>query len=152
MAILPIICSHFCMPPNPDAHPSFRFEKTMHDNPTTPGANHKNKWKSVELIDNYCMVGVTAIPYPSFGVIMNIVSKEDITYRITIGNIPHCTCPYFTTMSSHALRKKENGCIADIFILYLGFCRRWITIVTSLFMHLHIPTTRSYDYLNLLVL
>ena len=43
---------------------------------------------------------ITAIPYPGFGVLINIVSKEDITYHVTIGDMPHCTCPYFTKMSS----------------------------------------------------
>jgi hypothetical protein len=57
-------------------------------------------------MNGYFMVAVTAIPYPSFGVIINIVSNEDVTYRVTIGDIPHCTCPDFTKMSSHALGKK----------------------------------------------
>ena len=48
----------------------------------------------------------SATPYPGFGVIINIVSKEDITYRVIIGDIPHCKCPDFTKMFSHALGKK----------------------------------------------
>ena len=85
---------------NPDAHPTFKFGKTVRRDPTTPTTNHKNKWESVGLIDSYYVVGVTVIPYPSYGVIINIVSKEDITYRIIIGDIPHCTCPDFMKMSS----------------------------------------------------
>jgi hypothetical protein len=69
-------------------------------------ADHKNKWESDRFMDGYYEVGVTAIPYPSFGVIINIVSKEDITYRGTIGDIPHCTCLDFTKIFSHALGKK----------------------------------------------
>jgi hypothetical protein len=61
---------------------------------------HKNKWENAGLIDGYYMVVVTVIPYPGVGVIINIVSKEDITYCVTIGNIPHCTCLDFTKMSS----------------------------------------------------
>ena len=52
------------------------------------------------------MVGITAIPYLGYEMIIDIVSKEDITYRITIGDIPHCMCPDFTKMSSQALGKK----------------------------------------------
>jgi hypothetical protein len=82
------------------------FRKTMHHNPTVPLADHKNKWESARLMEGYYVVGVTAIPCPGFGVIINIVSKLDITYHVTIGDIPHCTCPDFTKMSSHALGKK----------------------------------------------
>ena len=37
-------------------------------------------------MDNTMLVGVTAIPYQCFGVIVNIVSKEDIAHCGTIGN------------------------------------------------------------------
>jgi hypothetical protein len=39
-------------------------------------------------MDGYRVVGVIAIPYPIFGVIINIVSKELIAYRVKIGNNP----------------------------------------------------------------
>ena len=99
--------SHFCMPLNPDAHPTLRFGKTVRQNPIAPTANHKNKWESVGLMDIYYVVVVNAIPYPGYGVIMNIVSKEDITDRITIGDIPPCKCLDFMKMSSQALGKNE---------------------------------------------
>ena len=51
IATLPISCLHFCMPPNPDAHPTFRFGKTVRRNPTTPLADHKNKWESAGLME-----------------------------------------------------------------------------------------------------
>jgi hypothetical protein len=92
--------------PNPDAHPTFRFRKTVRRYPTTPLTAHKNKWESARLIEGYYVVGVTAIPYMGLGVIINIVSNHDITYHVTFGNIPHCTCLDFTKMSSHALGKK----------------------------------------------
>ena len=41
--------------------------------------NHKIKWESTELIDGYYVVGVVAISYPRFGVLINIVSEEYIT-------------------------------------------------------------------------
>jgi len=152
IATLPNPRSRFHMPPNPNAHPTFRFEKTVCRNPTTSTADHKNKYESAGLMDGYFVVGVTAIPYLRFGVIISHVSKDDITYRVTIADIPHCICLDFTKMSSHALGKKGNGCIANIFIMCLDFCAMWIMRVISSFMHLHIPTTRSCDYLNLMVL
>ena len=51
-------------------------------------------------MDSHYVVGVTAIPYSRFGVLINIVSKEDIGYRVTIGDILLCTCLDFTKMSS----------------------------------------------------
>ena len=74
---------HFCMPLNLDAYPTFRFGKTVRRNPTSPMADHKNKWESVGLINDYCVVGVSAIPYPGYGVIINIIDKDDITSRIS---------------------------------------------------------------------
>ena len=106
IATLPIPRSHFSMPPNPDAHPTFRFGKTVRRNPTAPLPDHKNKWESAGLIEGYYVVGVTAIPYPGFEVIINIVSKQDITYHVTIGDIPYCTCLDFMKMSSQTLEKK----------------------------------------------
>ena len=99
----PISHSHFCMPLNPDAHPTFRFGKLVHRNLTASTADYKNKWESVGFMDGYYMVGVTAIPYPCYGVIINIFSQKDITYHITMDDIPHCTCSDFTKMSSQAL-------------------------------------------------
>ena len=53
------------------------------------------------------MFGITINSYPRFNVLINIVSNEDITYRVTIGDISYCICPDFTKMSSQALGK--NG-------------------------------------------
>ena len=50
----------------------------MQRNPTPLIMDHKNKWESAELLDNYYVVGVIAIPCPGFGVIINIVFKEAI--------------------------------------------------------------------------
>jgi hypothetical protein len=84
------------MPPNPIAHPTFKIGKTVRRNTTTPMADHKNKRENATLIEGQYVVWITAIPYPDFGMIINVFSKEDITYHVTIGNIPYCTCPYFT--------------------------------------------------------
>ena len=74
--------------------------------PTTPIVGHKNKWESSRLTDGYYVVGVTPIPYHGFGVIIYVVSKANIAYHVTIGNIPYCTCLNFTKMSSQPLEKK----------------------------------------------
>ena len=54
------------------------------------------------------MVRVIAITYTRFGMIINIVSKENIAYCVTIGEIPHYSCPNFTKMSSQSLGKKRK--------------------------------------------
>jgi hypothetical protein len=79
----------FHVPLNPDAHLTSKFGKSMRRNLTTPVIDHKNIWESVGLMDGYYVVGITVISYPRFGVLINIVFKEDITYRVTIGNIAH---------------------------------------------------------------
>ena len=100
IAMLPIPQTHFHVPLNPDAHPTSRFGKSVHRNLATLIVYHENKWESVGLMDGYYVVGIIVIPYPGFGVLINIVSKEDITYRVIIGDMPHCSCPDFTKMSS----------------------------------------------------
>ena len=67
------------------------------------------------------MVGVTTTSYPGFGVIIYIVSKEDNSYHVIITNIPHCTCPNLTKISSQALGRDGNKCIANIYIMCLDF-------------------------------
>jgi hypothetical protein len=59
-------------------------------------------------MDGYYVVGITAIPYLGFGVLINIISKEDITYRVTIGDMLYCSCPDFTKMSSQSLGNKRK--------------------------------------------
>jgi hypothetical protein len=106
--MLPIHRMDFHVPLNPDAHPTSRFGKSVCRNLAPPTVDHKYKWDSAGLMDRYYMVGITAIPYPRFGVLINIVSKEDITYRVTIGDMPHCTCFDFKKMSSQSLGNKEK--------------------------------------------
>ena len=91
---------------NLDAHSTSRFKKAMRRNLVAPMANLKNKWERTKLKDIYYVVRVTAIPYPRFGVLINIISKEDIAYRATIGEIPFCICTNFTKMSSQPLGMK----------------------------------------------
>lgn len=73
-------------------------------NPTISSMDNKYTWKSALLMDGYYVV--IAIPYVGFGVIINIISKEDTSYHVTIGDIPQYTCPDFTKMSSGVLGEK----------------------------------------------
>ena len=57
----PIICLHLGIPLDLDAHPTFKFGKTVHRNPTAPMANPKIKWESIRIINIYYVVGVTSI-------------------------------------------------------------------------------------------
>jgi hypothetical protein len=57
-------------------------------------------------MNNHYVILVIVIPCHGFGMFINMVSKKDITYCITVGNILHCTCLDFMEMSSHALGKK----------------------------------------------
>lgn len=72
----------------------------MHDNLAALMVDRKSKWETIIYVDNYYMVAVNAIPYPSCGVVMNIVSNKDITYRIAIGNTPQIRCPHIMKMYS----------------------------------------------------
>ena len=58
--------------------------------------------------DNTPLVGVTSISYLRFGVIINIVSKEDNSYYVTITNIPHFTCPDLTREISSDFGKERK--------------------------------------------
>lgn len=60
--------------------------------------DYKKKWRNVGLINNHYVVGITAILYSKFKVIINIFLKGD--------DIPHCTYLDFTKMSTHGLGKR----------------------------------------------
>ena len=92
---------------------------------------------------------VTVIPYPGYGVIINIVSKEDITYRITIGDIPHCTCPDFIKMSSQALGKKGKW----VYCKHLYYVFRFLCKVDyESDKFIHAPTYMQNEVMHLLEL
>lgn len=112
IATLPIIRSHFHQARNLHIHPTSRIGKTMCCNLIALTMDHKNKWEGAWLTDGYYLVMVIVIPYPWFGVSINIVSKKDIAHCVTIGEVLQCTYPNLMTTSSHALGRKDNGCIA----------------------------------------
>ena len=57
-------------------------------------------------MDNCQVTNVIAIPYPGYGVVITLNSGKGNVYRITITDIPSCTCPSFVKMMSGALRKR----------------------------------------------
>ena len=62
-----------------------------------------------QLMNSYYVVGIATIPHIRFGLLINIVCNEGIAYHVTIGDLPLCTCPNFTKMSSQSLRRKGKG-------------------------------------------
>lgn len=87
----------FCVPPKLDAHLTSKFSKITRQIPTTLFLQSNNidvdhKWRNSKLMDWYYIVRFTAIPYPRFRVINNVVSHEDSLCLVTIGDLPQCTC------------------------------------------------------------
>lgn len=78
----------------------YKISKTLCCNPATPTTYYKNKLEIASLMDGYFVVGVTTIPYPRFGVVINIVSKDDIPHCLTIDDIPPVHMPRLYQISS----------------------------------------------------
>ena len=97
--------SHFCVPLNLDARSTSRFGKSALQS-NNAECKLQKQIGECGTYEQLLRGGVSAILCPWFGVIINIVSKEDIAYHVTIGDIPHCTCLDFTKMSSKSLCKK----------------------------------------------
>lgn len=114
-------------------------------------ATHKIKWEGAILMNEYYVVLAITILCPSFAVIINIISKDDKSHHVTIGNIPQCTCPNFTKMSSHILRKKGKWVywkhLHNVFKIF-----RKVDYNNSAFTFWHIPTMRSCNHMSLPVL
>ena len=106
IAILPILELQFCMPPNPYAHSTSRLSKTMCCNLTTVMADYKNKWENIGLMDDYYVVGITAISYPTFGVIINIASKN---WHLFL-----CHGWWHPTLHMPGLHENVLSCLEDI--------------------------------------
>ena len=141
IAMLPIPWTDFQVPLKLDAHPTSRFGKMVRRNLGALTTYHKNKCESIGLIHGYYVVGMTAIPYPGFGVLLNIVSKDDIKYRVTNTDMSHCTCSDFTKMLSQSLQKKKKWVYCKHF--YYVFKSMWIVDYDS-DKFIHAPTY-SYD-------
>lgn len=74
---------------------------------------------------------------------------ENTLHTVSIGDIPHCTCIDFTKMLFSII---GNECVANICIICIDLCPKWISTMTNSFMFRHLPRTRLCGYLNLLVL
>ena len=147
--IFPNPWSHFHVAPNLGTHPSSRFGTVTHCNLGALTRDRKNKWEIVGLMDRYYVVEVTPILYSGLEVLINIISKEDIAYCVTSGNIRHCIFSNLTRMSSQPLGKKGEWCTTNIFIMRWDLYARWIMILRSPFTLSHLPSMRLYGYLNL---
>ena len=80
--------------------PDYQISKILRCNLATLTTYYKNKWEIIRFMEGYFVVGVTTIPYPRFGVIINIVSKDDIPHPLTIDNIPPVHMPRLYQISS----------------------------------------------------
>ena len=71
-------------------------------------------------MDIYYVVGVTTILYLEFGVIVNIISKEDNFYCITIGDIPQLMhISRLCQIVLHGFRKeKEMGVLQTLVLCF----------------------------------
>ena len=92
-------------------------------------------------MDGYYVIGVTPIPYPCLGVIINIVSKEDNTYHVTIGDILKAHVQ--TSPKCQLKLWRKNACVASTCTMCLDFCVRWISRTISSFLLQRTYTTRS---------
>ena len=100
-------------------------------------------------MDKYYVVEITAIRYPRFGVLINIVSKEDITYRVTIGDMLHCTCFNFNKMSCQSLGNKEKW----MYCKHLQYVFRFLCKVNyDSDKFIHAPTYSYNEVIRLLEL
>ena len=67
-----------------------------------------------------------------------------------------CIVHALSSHKCHLRLPKKKGNLKDLYyvfgFLYLDFCSRWTTIMTSLFTLHCTPSNRLYNYLNLLVL
>ena len=85
------------------------------------------------------------IPYMSFGVIINIVSKEDNIHHIIICDIPQRPCPDFTK------GEKENGCITNAYTMCSNLFAKWTLRTTGSFMLQHTHTTKCSNTMMIAV-
>lgn len=60
------------------------------------------------LMDGYYVLGVIAISHLEFGVIINIVLKEDNSSHVTIGENPHYGSHDFNNIVLSSFEKKGN--------------------------------------------
>lgn len=84
---LPIPWLHFYVPPNLDIHPTSMFSKIACRTNNGSQNEMRERWTHV--------VGVIAIPQLGFGMIINIFSKEDSSYKVISHNATTSTLPKY---------------------------------------------------------
>ena len=114
--------------------------------------DHKPKWESTILMDIYDVGGVTTIPYPSFTIIINIVSRRKAPNELQYVK-SHTTCALISVKCPPRFcERKGNGRTANTFTMCSNFYARWDTITISSFTLQCTPISRSYNYLGLPIL
>ena len=89
-----------------------------------------------------------AIPYPVFGVVINIMSKEDNTYYVTIGDITQYM--FWASPKCHLeLCKKRKWVYCKHIYYVVKFLYKWTLRTSSSFMLQCTHTTRSCVFLSL---
>ena len=127
IATFPIPQSQSCVLLTLDANA--RFTKTMCWNPTTPVVDYKNYWDNDGLVDEYYVVRAIAIPYLEYGVIIDIIHKEDVTNRVA-DDVPKL---HQNVVSSFG-KEREMDLPQTNFVISLNFYARWIMTMTNSFM------------------
>ena len=120
---LPKSWSHFYEPPNLDSHLTSNILQDNAPRSTyTCCKSIKIKWDSTCHINGYYVIGVTSILYPRYGVIINIISKDDNSYWVCNSIIILLSCykpfhfnntstllhPSFQLVSASAVHYCEN--------------------------------------------
>ena len=100
-------------------------------------------------MNDYYVVGVIAIPYPRFGVMIIIISKEDMRTMSQLVTCRFAHAPSSQKCHLNCQEGKINGRIVNTLSMSLEFCRGWITIVTNSLTLQCTPVMRSCRYLNL---
>jgi hypothetical protein len=136
-------------PPNPNAYPTVRNNRTIWRIANAPSTEQRNKWESAGNIKGQ-ILGVTLLPFPGLGAIVSLETGADHNrnvYRITMGMFPTCTCPDFVNMVVSAIggRQQYVNC-KHLYYLYRYFCK--MDINDDKFIH---APSYSFNELKLLL-
>ena len=133
MPNIPIPQVYFRVPPITN------FSKIVQHNPFAPTPKHMNNWEIPLHINGYCVVGVIAIPCPSYRSIITIFFKEGKTYLMFIVDIPYCDCTNFKRMSSLAMGKR--GQWVSCKHLHYVFIYVFVEVDYATYEFIHAPTS-----------
>ena len=92
-------------------------------------------------MDGNYVVGVTPIPYPRYGCIITIGSKEEKTCLVSIGDIMQCTCLDFAKILSFEVGKRGQWVSCKhLYYVFKYLCK--VDYATDKFFHV---LTFSYN-------